>query len=92
MLFVDNQLCHSVDRIVPKHRVVVDRCSSNGHQRHDNNGLVVLYSYYRLGSSEESGDAAYFYYLDDGSWKIDEELSDRLVGVKNAKQAKTKLK
>lgn len=61
-------------------------------KRHDNNGLVVLYSYYRLGSSEESGDAAYFYYLDDGSWKIDEELSDRLVGVKNAKQAKTKLK
>ncbi|BBA33941.1 hypothetical protein sS8_1987 [Methylocaldum marinum] len=61
-------------------------------KHHDNNGLVVLYSYYRLGSGEENGDAAYFYYLDDGSWKIDEELSDRLVGVKNAKQAKTRLK
>lgn len=57
-----------------------------------NNGLVILYSYYRLGSGEENGNAGYFYYLDGDSWKIDEGLSDRLEGVKNAKQAKIKLK
>jgi hypothetical protein len=59
---------------------------------HNNYGLVILYSYYRLGSGEESGNAAYFYYLDGDSWKIDEGLSERLVGVKNAKQARAKLK
>lgn len=58
----------------------------------NNKGLVVLYGYYRLGSAGENGSAGYFYTLDDNTWKIDDSLSEKLESVKNAQQAKAKLK
>ncbi len=72
--------------------IAVKSVFAKKNKSNNNNGLVVLYGYYRLGSGGESGSAGYFYTLDDNTWQIDDSLSEKLESVKNAQQAKAKLK
>lgn len=54
--------------------------------------LVILYTYYRLGSAEDPGYAGYVYRWNGNEWEIDDGKSRLLVGVSNAIQARQKLR
>jgi hypothetical protein len=53
--------------------------------------LVILYTYYRLGSAEEPGHAGYVYRWSGNAWEIDDDKSRLLVGTSNASQARQKI-
>ena len=58
----------------------------------DRRSLVVLYRYYRLGSGETPRHAGYVYAWADGGWTIDDAATRRLVGARDVRQARAKLK
>jgi hypothetical protein len=58
----------------------------------DRRSLVVLYRYYRLGSGETPRHAGYVYARADSGWTIDDAGTRRLVGARDARQARAKLK
>ena len=54
--------------------------------------LVILYSYYRTGSGDETGNAAYIYDWNGREFAVLEKTGMKLVGLKTAAAVRRKLK
>ena len=54
--------------------------------------LIILYEYYRTGSGDESGNAAYVYDWRGGEFVVLDEIGVKLVGLKTAAAVRRKLK
>jgi hypothetical protein len=53
--------------------------------------LIVLYQYYRTGSGNEPGYAAYVYSWMDGSFEVDSKASASLIGLQSERGVRSKL-
>lgn len=54
--------------------------------------IVVLYSYYINGTGQAEGHAGYLYRWGGNEWLIDEPATGKLAGVRNAAQARARLR